>query len=78
MCIHGFRSIFRSLGMENGYPEHLIEKQLSHINADSTIAAYDRAEYLEKRKAMMQQWADYLDSLRDGVPAPQADVTAQQ
>ena len=66
MCIHGFRSIFRSLGMENGYPEHLIEKQLSHINADSTIAAYDRAEYLEKRKAMMQQWADYLDALRDG------------
>ena len=50
--------------MENGYPEHLIEKQLSHINADSTIAAYDRAEYLEKRKAMMQQWTDYLDSLR--------------
>ena len=78
MCIHGFRSIFRSLGMENGYPEHLIEKQLSHINADSTIAAYDRAEYLEKRKAMMQQWADYLDSLRDGTPAPQADVAAQQ
>ena len=75
MCIHGFRSIFRSLGMENGYPEHLIEKQLSHINADSTIAAYDRAEYLEKRKTMMQQWADYLDTLRDGAPDTQADVT---
>ncbi len=78
MCIHGFRSIFRSLGMENGYPEHLIEKQLSHINADSTIAAYDRAEYLEKRKTMMQQWADYLDSLRDAVPNTQADYVSQQ
>ncbi len=78
MCIHGFRSIFRSLGMENGYPEHLIEKQLSHINADSTIAAYDRAEYLEKRKTMMQQWADYLDSLRDAAPNTQADHVSQQ
>lgn len=55
MSIHGFRSIFRSLGMENDFPEHLIEKQLAHINADKTIAAYDRADYLEKRHDMMQR-----------------------
>ena len=65
MSIHGFRSIFRSLGMENDFPEHLIEKQLAHINADKTIAAYDRADYLEKRHDMMQRWADYLDGLRN-------------
>jgi len=28
--------------------------------------AYNRAEYIEKRRAMMQVWADYLDQLRDG------------
>jgi hypothetical protein len=28
--------------------------------------AYDRAEYLEQRRRMMCEWADYLDRLRDG------------
>ena len=28
--------------------------------------AYDRAEYMAQRVAMMQTWADYLDQLRDG------------
>ena len=65
MSIHEFRSIFRPLGMENDFPEHLIKKQLAHINADKTIAANDRADYLEKRHNMMQRWADYLDGLRN-------------
>ena len=64
MCIQGFRSILLSRGMENGYAEYLIEKQLSHINADSTITAYDRAEY--------------LDSLRDRTPDTQASEIEQQ
>ena len=29
-------------------------------------AAYDRAQYLTQRRTMMQAWADYLDTLRDG------------
>jgi hypothetical protein len=29
-------------------------------------SAYDRAEYMEQRREMMQRWADYLDKLRQG------------
>jgi hypothetical protein len=29
-------------------------------------AAYNRAQYLEERRKMMQSWADYLDGLKNG------------
>ena len=33
---------------------------------DNLGGAYNRTKFLEQRKAMMQQWADYLDELRAG------------
>jgi hypothetical protein len=44
----------------------VIERQLGHAERNKVRAAYCRAEYVEERRAMMQQWSDYLDSLRDG------------
>jgi hypothetical protein len=49
-----------------GFPSDWIERQLAHIEPNSVRRSYNQAEYLPDRAKMMQQWADYLDSLRDG------------
>ena len=65
--MHGFRSSFSTMGRELlGFSSELIEKQLHHASADKVAAAYDRSTQLEQRRRMMQEWADYLDSLRAG------------
>lgn len=62
---HGFRAMARTIMVErlNVNPE-VIEAQLAHGKSGPLGAAYDRAEFMNQRRAMMQQWADYLDSLR--------------
>lgn len=64
MTIHGFRSMASTLLNEQGYRSDVIEAQLSHGEKNAIRAAYNRAEYLPERRAMMQEWADYLDELR--------------
>ena len=64
MCIHGFRSMASTLLHENGFPSHLIELQLAHVEKNKVKAAYNHALYLDERRKMMQWWADYLDDLR--------------
>jgi integrase len=67
MTVHGFRSMASTLLNEQGYNRDWIERQLAHGERDSVRAAYNYAQYLPERRRMMQEWADYLDSLRDGV-----------
>ena len=49
-----------------GIPDALVEAQLGHGKSGPLGSAYDRAEYMEHRRTMMQAWADYLDQLRQG------------
>jgi len=49
-----------------GFRPDVIEKQLDHQERNKTRASYNRADYLEERRLMMQAWADYLDGLRTG------------
>lgn len=65
---HGFRAMARTMIAErlHGVPEALVEAQLGHGKSGPLGSAYDRAEYLEQRRLMMQTWADYLDKLRQG------------
>jgi len=64
MSIHGFRTIFSTLARENDFnPDH-IEKQLAHKEQNAVVEAYDRSQYFEQRRVLMQAWADYLDGLR--------------
>lgn len=68
MTAHGFRAMARTLMIERlpGIPADVIEAQLAHGKSGPLGMAYDRAEYLEQRRAMMKTWADYLDRLREG------------
>lgn len=64
---HGFRATARTLLAERlGFPMHVIEAQLAHTVRDTNGRAYNRTEWLAERKAMLQEWADYLDLLRAG------------
>ncbi|WML90127.1 tyrosine-type recombinase/integrase [Thiothrix lacustris] len=66
MTAHGFRALASTMLYEMGYPADVIEKQLAHSVGNTIRQAYDRSQHLDQRTAMMQQWADYLDSLRGG------------
>ncbi len=71
MTPHGFRAMARTILVEqlNVNPD-VIEAQLAHGKSGPLGAAYDRAEFMAQRRAMMTQWADYLDGLRRGEGAP--------
>ena len=60
---HGFRATASTLLNEMGYRADAIERQLSHGERNKVRAAYNRAEYLEERKTMMDRWGDYLADL---------------
>jgi integrase len=65
MTAHGFRAAARTLLQEElKYPVHLIEMQLGHRVADMHGRAYNRTEFIEDRRQMMQTWATYLEKLR--------------
>ncbi len=67
MTGHGFRAMARTMLAERlGVDEAVIEAQLAHSVRDSLGRAYNRTEFLEQRRAMMQTWADYLDRVRKG------------
>jgi integrase len=64
MTAHGFRSIASTLLNERGVNPDLIELQFAHAERNKVRAAYNRAQRLGERRLMMQQWSDYLDTLR--------------
>jgi integrase len=66
MTAHGFRTTASTLLNEQGWSPDAIERQLAHAPRDKVRAAYNRAQYLDERRRMMQAWADYLDSLKKG------------
>ena len=68
MTAHGFRAMARTLLIERlpGIQADVIEAQLAHGKSGPLGAAYDRADYMEQRRQLMNTWADYLDKLRIG------------
>ena len=65
LTVHGFRSSFRDWCAEQtNYPRELAESALAHVLTDKTEAAYRRGDMLEKRRLLMQSWADYCDRVQ--------------
>jgi integrase len=64
---HGLRSTFRDWAAERtNFPKEIAEMALAHTVSNAVEAAYRRGDMLEKRREMMQVWADFLS-----MPAPQ-------
>jgi integrase len=60
---HGFRHLISTALNDKGYERDWIERQLAHGDPDKIRGTYNKAQYLEPRRKMMQDWADFLDSL---------------
>ena len=61
---HGFRHLVSTALNEKGYQEDWIERQLAHGDPDKIRGTYNKAQYLDPRRKMMQDWADLLDAMR--------------
>ena len=60
---HGFRSSFRDWVIEEtATPWAVGEAALAHVLGSSTETAYARTDLFDKRRALMQQWADYINA----------------
>lgn len=67
MTTHGFRALaMTTLKEKLGYRHETVDRQLAHAQKDKIASAYDRAQFLDERKKMMQHWADYTDGLLTG------------
>ncbi|ACZ11790.1 tyrosine-type recombinase/integrase [Sulfurospirillum deleyianum] len=69
---HGFRAMFSTIANEH-IPEHgfhsdIIERHLAHSEQNKTKGAYNRAEYLNERRGLIEWWANFLDKVRMNKP----------
>ena len=61
LTVHGFRSSFRDwLGECTEHPSELGELALAHVTGTATERAYRRADALDRRRPLMEDWARYL------------------
>lgn len=64
VCIHGFRHTASTLLNERrDFDADLIEAQLAHVDGNGVRRAYNQAKYMDERRAMMQDYSNYLDQL---------------
>ena len=60
---HGFRSTFRDWGAERtAFPHDVLEMALAHKISNKVEAAYRRGSLLDKRRQLMQAWANFSDA----------------
>ena len=67
LVAHGFRSLASTTLNEQGFDPDIIEVALAHMDKDATRAAYNRAEYLERRRAMMYWWSERIEKAAEGI-----------
>lgn len=63
---HGFRHTMSINLHEQGFNTAWIEMQLAHVDKNSIRGTYKHAQYFDNRRAMMQWYADHIDSLSRG------------
>ena len=60
VTVHGFRSAFKDWASEaTSFPDYLSEAALAHASADKVRAAYARSDLFEKRRKLMEAWAQH-------------------
>lgn len=72
---HGMRSALRDWAFEaTTHAREVVEATLSHVTGDATELAYKRGDALERRRALLAEWADFLDKPKQ--PAKVANIGA--
>jgi integrase len=61
ITVHGFRSSFTDWAAEQtDFPKEVVDKALAHKTVDRVEAAYRRTDFLQRRRQLMGDWADFL------------------
>ncbi len=63
---HGLRSMASTILNEHGWDPELIEVALAHVDKDEVRSAYNRADYIERRRPMMIWWSEYIQKAATG------------
>ncbi|MDA9272215.1 integrase domain-containing protein [bacterium] len=63
---HGFRALASTILNEQGFDVDLIEAALAHTGKNEVRNAYNRANYLERRKPLMAWWSDHIEQAATG------------
>jgi integrase len=63
---HGLRALASTTLNEQGFDSDVIEAALAHVDKDAVRGAYNRAQYLERRRVMMAWWSDHIETAATG------------
>ncbi|MEZ8863127.1 integrase domain-containing protein [Vibrio sp. 10N.261.51.F11] len=63
---HGLRSLASTTLNEQGFEADIIEAALAHVDDNQVRSAYNRTDYLERRKPMMCWWSEHIDEASKG------------
>jgi integrase len=63
---HGLRSLASTTLNEQSFDPDVIEAALAHIDKNEVRAAYNRAEYIERRRVMMCWWSEHIEKASTG------------
>ena len=66
LVAHGLRSLASTILNEQGFDPDVIEAALAHVGKNEVRNAYNRAEYIERRKPVMTWWSEYIDKAATG------------
>jgi integrase len=76
VTVHGFRSAFRDwVAEQTDYSGEIAEAALAHAITNKVEAAYRRTDFLQKRRALMDEWAEFCTS--GGSLSASSDVASE-
>ena len=61
LVAHGLRSLASTVLNEQGFDPDVIESALAHVDKNEVRRAYNRAEYIERRRIMMTWWSEHIE-----------------
>jgi integrase len=72
LTVHGFRATFSSwVAAKTGFSFEVREAALAHQVSEAVVRAYQRDDFLQKRRELMRVWAAYCTG-----PAPAGEVVS--
>ena len=67
LVAHGMRALASTTLNEQGFDADVIESALAHVDKNEVRRAYNRAEYLERRKVLMAWWSEHIEQAKTGL-----------
>lgn len=76
LVAHGMRALASTTLNEQGFDGDVIEAALAHVDKNEVRRAYNRAEYIERRRKLMYWWSEHIEQATTGKPTSLENVRA--